>query len=273
MLPALPTGIASASGGSPSSSTTSNAAVFWPSIRYGLTELTSSTGWFSASSRTISQRLVEVAAQGDHPGAVDQRLGELADRDLALGHDHRPAQPGAGRVGGGARRGVAGRGADHRLGAGAGGARDGDRHPAVLEAAGRVRALELEQHPGADPLGDHRRLDQRGRALVEGDHRVAGLERQPVAVALDQRRRHRSGERLPRRPGSRGAPRAGSRARRSRRAPRRSRVSGASCRTITSRASSPRPRWTTLCTEIPLRPRTSATRASTPGRSATSRCR
>ncbi len=54
MLPALPTGIASASGGSPSSSQTSNAAVFWPSIRYGLTELTSSTGWRSASSRTIS---------------------------------------------------------------------------------------------------------------------------------------------------------------------------------------------------------------------------
>jgi hypothetical protein len=32
---------------------TSNAAVFWPSIRCGLTELTSSIGCFWASSRTI----------------------------------------------------------------------------------------------------------------------------------------------------------------------------------------------------------------------------
>ena len=63
------------------------------------------------------QGLVEVALQRDHPGAVHQRLGELADRDLALGHDHRAAQAGARRVGGAARGGVAGRGADDRLGA------------------------------------------------------------------------------------------------------------------------------------------------------------
>ena len=54
-MPALPTGMASAAGASPSSSQVSKAAVFWPSIRYGLTELTSSTGCFSASSRTISR--------------------------------------------------------------------------------------------------------------------------------------------------------------------------------------------------------------------------
>ena len=53
-FPALPTGIASASGASPRSSTTSKAAVFWPSIRYGLTELTSSIGCEAASLRTIS---------------------------------------------------------------------------------------------------------------------------------------------------------------------------------------------------------------------------
>ena len=38
------------------------------------------------------QRVVEVPLQGDDAGAVHQRLGELADRDLALGDDHRPAQ-------------------------------------------------------------------------------------------------------------------------------------------------------------------------------------
>ena len=52
MLPAFPTGIASTSGGSPSWSQTSNAAVFWPSIRNGLTELTSAIGWRATSSRT-----------------------------------------------------------------------------------------------------------------------------------------------------------------------------------------------------------------------------
>ena len=35
------------------------------------------------------ERLVEVAAQRDHARAVHQRLRELAGRDLALGHDHR----------------------------------------------------------------------------------------------------------------------------------------------------------------------------------------
>jgi hypothetical protein len=44
MLPALPTGRQWISGASPSASTISNAAVFWPSMRAGLTELTSSTG-------------------------------------------------------------------------------------------------------------------------------------------------------------------------------------------------------------------------------------
>ena len=51
MLPALPTGIDSASS-APSSSAISNAAVFWPSSRNGLTELTSAIGCRSASSRT-----------------------------------------------------------------------------------------------------------------------------------------------------------------------------------------------------------------------------
>src|SRR5687767_9750545 len=44
MLPALPTGSTWMSGASPSASTISKDAVFWPSMRYGLTELTSATG-------------------------------------------------------------------------------------------------------------------------------------------------------------------------------------------------------------------------------------
>ena len=52
MLPALPTGMQSASSSPSSASTSSNAAVFWPSIRNSLTELTSEIGWRLASSRT-----------------------------------------------------------------------------------------------------------------------------------------------------------------------------------------------------------------------------
>ena len=44
MLPALPTGMQCTSGARPSASQISNAAVFCPSIRNGLTELTSATG-------------------------------------------------------------------------------------------------------------------------------------------------------------------------------------------------------------------------------------
>ena len=132
------------------------------------------------------QRLVEVAAQRDHARAVHQRLGELAGRDLALGHDHRAAQAAARGVGGGARRGVAGRGADHGLGALAHRGADRARHAAVLERAGRVRALELEPDLDAgalgDPLGEH----ERRRALLERDDRVPGREREPLLVPRDQ---------------------------------------------------------------------------------------
>ena len=49
MLPALPTGRAIASGGPPSTSQTSKAPVFWPSMRSGFTELTSVTSPRSAA--------------------------------------------------------------------------------------------------------------------------------------------------------------------------------------------------------------------------------
>src|SRR5579884_345241 len=53
MLPALPTGIASTSGARPSTSQISKAPVFWPSIRYGLTEFTRVRRRRGAPSRTI----------------------------------------------------------------------------------------------------------------------------------------------------------------------------------------------------------------------------
>jgi len=59
MLPALPTGMQWMSGASPSASTISNAAVFWPCTRSGFTEFTSDTGKsiasFDASARQSSK--------------------------------------------------------------------------------------------------------------------------------------------------------------------------------------------------------------------------
>ena len=52
MLPPFPTGSASQSGAPPSCSTTSKAAVFCPSKRYGLIEFKSASGRRSTSSRT-----------------------------------------------------------------------------------------------------------------------------------------------------------------------------------------------------------------------------
>src|SRR5205085_10242730 len=114
-----------------------------------------------------------------------------------------------------------------------------------------------------DPLGEARCLDQRRRALVQGDDGIARLQREPVAVAVDQPQAHaaysssttridRGGERRSsRRPSSSSAA-----------AKRDSRHSWI---TITSRASAPVPRWTTLLTETSCSPSTAATRARTPG--------
>ena len=199
MLPALPTGRQCTSGASPSSSTISKAAVFWPCSRSGLTELTRATGILGGQLPGQLQAVVEVAVHLQQLGPVHQRLGQLADGDLAAGHQHRAGEPGPGRVGGGARAGVAGRRADHRLGAGAGGHADRHRHAPVLERPGRVGALDLEVDLAAGPGGQHRRGQQRRTAfakVITGVSSVTGSRswysaitpRQGWAGALGHRR-------------------------------------------------------------------------------------
>ena len=56
MLPGLPTGRQCTSGASPSASTISNAAVFWPWMRSGFTELTRATGYSADSLRATSRQ-------------------------------------------------------------------------------------------------------------------------------------------------------------------------------------------------------------------------
>ena len=116
MLPALPTGIARTSGGPPRSSQTSKAAVFWPSSRYGLTELTSVIGCVVLLGKLADDRQggIEVAADGEdlRPGGL--RLEELAGGDLAGRQDDDDLEAGGGAVGRGRGRRVPGRGADDR---------------------------------------------------------------------------------------------------------------------------------------------------------------
>ena len=109
-----------------------------------LTELTSATGKSWDELRGQREAVVEVAVDLQQLGAVHERLGQLAQRDLALRHEHRAGQPGPGRVRGGGGAGVAGGGADDRLGALLDRLGDGHGHAPVLEGAGRVGALHLE---------------------------------------------------------------------------------------------------------------------------------
>src|SRR3954464_11514093 len=86
----------------------SKAAVFCPARRNSLTLLTSAIGWRSTRARTRrsawsklprsattrARRRVEVAPRRTDARAVHEPRGELARRDLALGHDDRAAHPG-----------------------------------------------------------------------------------------------------------------------------------------------------------------------------------
>ena len=199
MLPALPTGMARTSGARPRSSQISKAAVFWPSSRNGLTELTRVTGWSScsASARTTRSASSKLPSMATTRAPGDERLEELADRDLALGQDDDDLEAGGGAVGRGRRRGVAGRGADDR-------AARRPRPPwprrrpcprSLNEPVGfwpstfRYRFGEAERRP--EPAA----VDERRAALAEaqGGRRVG--DRQERAIAL-----HRAAAGRPERP-------------------------------------------------------------------------
>src|SRR5207237_373115 len=93
MLPALPTGMQWTSGASPSASTISNAAVFWPSMRTGLMLFTTSMPGRSPSSRTISSPASNVPRTGPTRAPcrlrdarrVEERRASLEQRDHARG--------------------------------------------------------------------------------------------------------------------------------------------------------------------------------------------
>src|SRR5207342_1623486 len=183
------------------------------------------------------------------------------DGDLAARHENRAGEAGPGRVGGGAGAGVAGRRADHRLGADPGGHADGHRHAAVLERAGRVGPLDLEVHLAAGTGGQDRRgCCDRQPVPVLGDH--------PAPLVVSDLLGHHSSS-----PSTRitlaTARTTGSAS--SSRTVAASAASRAVCVTMTSWASAPRLAWRTASMETSCRAYASATGASTPGLSSTSR--
>ncbi len=133
------------------------------------------------------ERLVEGSSYFEHARAERARLRELGRRDRALGLEHDGSEAGASRVGGRRRGGVPRRRADDGARTSFRRLRDRDRHPAVLEAPGRVRSLALEVHLRAQPLRDPRRVQERRRPLAERDDRCRRAHGQPLAVAVDQR--------------------------------------------------------------------------------------
>src|SRR5690606_37335447 len=185
--------------------------------------------------------------------------------------DDGAAQPGAHRVGRRGGGGVAGGGADDHLGVGGGDLRHRHRHPAVLEGAGGVGALDLDVDLRADPLGEHGGRHERGAALAQGDHRVTGLDRQPVGVLRDHASplvRHQSSSTL-----VTASTRLTDGIRATASAVAASAASLARCVTTTSTAApsvAPVCSWVTVWIETSCSPKVPAICASTPGTSATS---
>ena len=227
------------------------AAVLCPSIRSGLIELTLTYALLVGEAARLAMRVLERAVDLAHVGADGSRLRDLAAGDRAARRDHDRGQPRARGVGGGRRGGVPGRRADDAGRAALERARDGDRHAAVLEGPGRVRALPLQPQLDAEPLREPRRRQQRRVALAERDHTdrsvitgsakggrstsgKAAISRSAAATVAVRRARGARARASPRR--SRAAARA------ARRRPRARQVGCAACASTPGRSTTSR--WT-----------------------------
>ena len=117
----------------------------------------------------LEVRIVEAAVDLTRLDSDCASLDHLAAGDAAAArHDDR-RQARAGRVGGRRCRSVPGRRADDARRASLERARDGDRHPAILERSRRVRALPLDPELDTEPLRQARHVQQRRRALAQRD--------------------------------------------------------------------------------------------------------
>ena len=258
------------SGGPPSCSMISSAAVFCPSIRSGFVELTTTAPSCSASSSAAANASSKVPSTSTRraPAARTCASFELAGPPAActmIGLDPCPCCVRRRR-----RRRVPCRCADDRARSGLDCLRDGDGHAPVLERTGRVGSLALQ--PDLDAGGRPRaalhaatastlRRASRSestatQAARRGSARVARVSGQKPRSVIT--RNASGGERTSRQSGAES--RAAS-----------TRPAGASCVTRSS-AALPLTRCCVNCAiDTSCSAKQSATCASTPGRSATSR--
>ena len=134
--------------------------------------------------------LVEVALNGQHFGAVQQSLGQLALGHVAIRNDGKcPQTPtsGIGRCRCGR---IACAGADDGRGPRLLGLADGHGHAPILEAARGVQAVHLQEHPhaAANALLQGWGSQQRRVALQQADNGGVVINRQPGSVILHQTR-------------------------------------------------------------------------------------
>src|SRR5665213_163512 len=130
------------------------------------------------------ERLIEVAANLKNLRAVDDRLGQFAERDLALGDEDHALHVGLGRVRG--RRGgrVARRATDHGLRALR--LRLGDRHghATILKRSRGVEPLVLQPDVRFESLRESIGVKKRRVSLLQGDDVINAFEIEPLGVLV-----------------------------------------------------------------------------------------
>ena len=188
MLPALPTGSATTSGGAELIDDLEGAGLLARDA-VGVHRVDHDDAPIVAERANGRQRLVEVALDHDQPCAGGKRLGQLAARHLAGRQDDVARQPGGRGVCSGRCGCVAGRCADDSLRPAGQGPVHGEHHAAVLERACRVRALDLQvQRVEPQLAAESRGMDQRRSPLPQGDREGLAGKGDEIAIPLEERR-------------------------------------------------------------------------------------
>jgi hypothetical protein len=131
---------------------------------------------------------IKITTYLDHYRAVDHRLGQFAQRDLAFRDQYKGGNTCARSIGCGSRRSIAGGGTDNGMAALFDGTGHRHGHTAVLEGTGGVQALVLDIE--FDILAGFTRYvfqSYQGRiAFTKTDHAGIRRDRHAVAVMLNQ---------------------------------------------------------------------------------------
>ena len=116
--------------------------------------------------------------------SIGEGLGQLAQRHVAVWHQHQSRQAGPRGIGRGSGAGVAGGRTDHGAGAVLDRPGHGEHHATVLERAGGVAPFTLEIHgvQTGVPL-QRRRTHQGRRPFAQRERGRAGGQGQQVAIA------------------------------------------------------------------------------------------